>query len=114
MAIDENHARIIYSYGKDETELEEWWLAAFGDGFERRTESAARYRLRADDAHTVTTRMVAAGRGRDGCVSRPIAAPACLPVPASLSKQRVDRVGNPRRCCSLINQRLDPFGQINQ
>ena len=61
MAIDENHARIIYSYGKDGTAREEWWLAAIGYGFARRTEPEACYLLRADDAHTVTTRMVAAG-----------------------------------------------------
>ena len=64
----------------------------------------------ADDAHTVTTRMVAAGRGRDGCVSRPIAAPSCLSVPASLSKQRLNRAENLRRCRSPISQRLVPFG----
>ena len=113
MAIDENHARIIYSYGKDGTAREEGWLAAIGYGFEGRTESAARYLLRSDDAHTVTTRMVVAGRGRDGCVSRPIAAPSCLPVPASRSKQRVDLAGNLRRCYSPINQRLVSFEQID-
>lgn len=51
--------------GKYGTELEEWWLAAFGYGFERLTESEARYLIRADDAHTITTRIVAAERSRD-------------------------------------------------
>jgi hypothetical protein len=48
--------------GKHGTELEEWWLAAFGYGFEKLTESEARYLLRADDAYTITTRIVAAER----------------------------------------------------
>ena len=48
--------------GKYGTELEEWWLATFGYGFERLTESEARYLVRADDAHTITTRIVAAER----------------------------------------------------
>lgn len=47
------------------TELEEWWLATFGYGFERLTESEARYLIRADDAHTLTTRIVAAERSGD-------------------------------------------------
>ncbi len=51
--------------GKYGTELEEWWLATFGYGFERLTESEARYLFRADDAHTLTTRIVAAERSRD-------------------------------------------------
>jgi hypothetical protein len=53
------------SRGKDGSELEEWWLATFGYGFERLTESEARYLLRADDAHTITTRIVAAERSGD-------------------------------------------------
>lgn len=48
--------------GKYGTELEEWWVAAFGYSFERLTESEARYLIRADDAHTITTRIVAAER----------------------------------------------------
>ena len=51
--------------GKYGRELEEWWMAAFGYGFERLTESEARYLIRADNAHTVTTRIVAAGRSGD-------------------------------------------------
>ena len=51
--------------GKYGTELEEWWLAAFGYGFERLTESEARYLIRADDAHTITTRIIAAERSRN-------------------------------------------------
>lgn len=51
--------------GKYGTELEEWWLAAFGYGFERLTESEACYLFRADDAHTITTRIVAAERSRN-------------------------------------------------
>ncbi len=51
--------------GKYGTELEEWWIAAFGYGFGRLTESEARYLIRADDAYTITARIAAAGRGRD-------------------------------------------------
>ncbi len=45
---------------KHGTELEQWWLAAFGYGFERLTESEARYLISGDDAHTITARIVAA------------------------------------------------------
>ncbi|MGH9840397.1 MAG: phosphoribosyltransferase [Blastocatellia bacterium] len=48
---------------KHGSELEEWWLATFGYGFERLTESEARYLTRADDAHAISTRIVAAMRG---------------------------------------------------
>jgi adenine/guanine phosphoribosyltransferase-like PRPP-binding protein len=41
-------------------ELEQWWLATFGYGFERLTESEARYLSRAGDADSITTRIVAA------------------------------------------------------
>lgn len=51
--------------GKYGSELEQWWVATFGYGFERLTESEARYLIRADDADTITTRIVAAGGGRD-------------------------------------------------
>src|SRR5207249_11182772 len=51
--------------GKYGRELEEWWLATFGYGFERLTESEARYLIRADDAYTITTRIAAAGRSGD-------------------------------------------------
>jgi hypoxanthine-guanine phosphoribosyltransferase len=46
--------------GKHGTELEQWWVAAFGYGFERLTESEARYLTRADDAHSISARIVAA------------------------------------------------------
>jgi len=49
--------------GKHGNELEEWWLATFGYSFERLTESEARYLARADDAHAVSARIVAAMRG---------------------------------------------------
>ena len=48
--------------GKHGTELEQWWVAAFGYGFERLTESEARYLTRADDAHSISARIVAATR----------------------------------------------------
>ena len=48
--------------GKHGTELEQWWVAAFGYGFERLTESEARYLTRADDAHSISARIVAAAR----------------------------------------------------
>ena len=41
-------------------ELEQWWCTAFGYGFECLTESEARYLIRADDAHAIRTRIVAA------------------------------------------------------
>jgi hypoxanthine-guanine phosphoribosyltransferase len=43
-------------------ELEDWWHAAFGFGFDGLTESEARYLLRADHAHTITERVAAAMR----------------------------------------------------
>jgi hypothetical protein len=46
-------------------ELETWWHAAFGYGFDRLTESEARYLIRVDDAHAVSTRIVAASRSRN-------------------------------------------------
>ena len=48
--------------GKHGIELEKWWIAAFGYSFERLTESEARYLTRADDAHTISARIVAAAR----------------------------------------------------
>ncbi len=50
---------------KHGSELEDWWLDAFGYGFTRLTESEARYLSRADDAYSITTRIVAARRQRD-------------------------------------------------
>lgn len=47
---------------KHGNELEQWWIATFGYSFERLTESEARYLTRADDANTVSTRIVAAVR----------------------------------------------------
>lgn len=43
-------------------ELEQWWLASFGYGFEKLTESEARYLFKAADAHTITTRLAEAER----------------------------------------------------
>jgi hypothetical protein len=51
------------------SELEQWWIDTFGYGFERLTESEARYLSRSDDAHTVSTRIVAARRKRDSGIS---------------------------------------------
>lgn len=50
-------------------ELEKWWTNTFGYGFERLTESEARYLTRADDAQSVTERIIAARRKRDGRLS---------------------------------------------
>ncbi len=50
--------------GKYGNELENWWCAAFGYGFECLTESEARYLTRADDADTIRTRIAAASRRR--------------------------------------------------
>ncbi|MGH9853278.1 MAG: phosphoribosyltransferase, partial [Blastocatellia bacterium] len=47
---------------KHGNELEQWWIATFGYSFERLTESEARYLARADDAHALSTRIVAAVR----------------------------------------------------
>jgi hypothetical protein len=40
--------------------LEEWWIATFGYGFERLTESEARYLTRIDDADLIPKRLAAA------------------------------------------------------
>jgi hypothetical protein len=45
---------------KHGNELEQWWHDAFGFGFERLTESEARYLIRSDDAYTITERIIAA------------------------------------------------------
>ena len=47
---------------KHGTDLETWWVATFGYGFERLTESEARYLTRADDAHVISERIAAAIR----------------------------------------------------
>jgi hypothetical protein len=44
-------------YGK---ELESWWRQSFGYGFDKLTESEARYLLRAEDADTIRGRMAQA------------------------------------------------------
>jgi hypothetical protein len=41
-------------------ELESWWKETFGYGFELLTESEARYLERADEAHLIRDRLVAA------------------------------------------------------
>jgi hypoxanthine phosphoribosyltransferase len=50
---------------KHGNELEQWWAATFGYGFERLTESEARYLTRSDDAHAISARIVAARRKGD-------------------------------------------------
>ena len=50
---------------KHGNELEQWWITAFGYGFERLTESEARYLLRADNADAISARITAAARGGD-------------------------------------------------
>jgi len=50
---------------KHGTELEQWWIDAFGYGFERLTESEARYLIRADDADAISERIAAASTKRD-------------------------------------------------
>jgi hypothetical protein len=50
--------------GKHGDALERWWIDSFGYGFERLTESEARYLTRADDAHTISTRITEARRKR--------------------------------------------------
>ncbi|MBI3655676.1 MAG: phosphoribosyltransferase [Acidobacteria bacterium] len=45
---------------KHGSDLERWWLDTFGYGFERLTESEARYLTRADNADTISARIVAA------------------------------------------------------
>ena len=43
-------------------QLEEWWTATFGYGFERLTQSEARYLTRVDDAHAIPERLALARR----------------------------------------------------
>ncbi len=47
---------------KHGSELEQWWANTFGYSFEKLTESEARYLIRADDAHAISTRIIAARR----------------------------------------------------
>jgi hypothetical protein len=46
-------------------QLEEWWSATFGYGFERLTQSEVRYLTRVDDAHTKPERLALARRAGD-------------------------------------------------
>ncbi len=50
---------------KHGNELEQWWHATFGFGFESLTESEARYLIRSDDADAISARIVAARAERD-------------------------------------------------
>jgi hypoxanthine-guanine phosphoribosyltransferase len=43
-----------------ETEFEGWWRQSFGYGFDKLTESEARYLLRAENAHTIRDRIAQA------------------------------------------------------
>lgn len=47
-------------------DIEPWWRAEFGYGFDVLTESEARYLSRAEDADTIRARLVAAARQGDG------------------------------------------------
>lgn len=46
-------------------EFESWWQTRFGYGFDRLTESEARYLVRAEDADTIRNRIAEAGRAAD-------------------------------------------------
>ena len=46
--------------GRYEKELESWWRQGFGHGFDKLTESEARYLLRAENAHTIRDRLAQA------------------------------------------------------
>jgi hypothetical protein len=46
-------------------ELESWWQNSFGHGFDRLTESEARYLLRAEDVDTIRSRIAEARRAAD-------------------------------------------------
>ena len=46
--------------GRYEKELESWWRQGFGHGFDKLTESEARYLLRAENAHTIRDRVAQA------------------------------------------------------
>ncbi len=46
-------------------QLEEWWSATFGYGFERLTQSEARYLTRVDNAHAIPERLALARRAAD-------------------------------------------------
>ena len=59
---DDTLAQLRAKHG---TELEEWWTATFGYGFERLTESEARYLTRGDNAHIITERIASARRAGD-------------------------------------------------
>lgn len=60
LTLDERTLQSLrHKHGRD---LEEWWFATFGYGFEKLTESEARYLGRADNADTISERLVAARR----------------------------------------------------
>lgn len=46
-------------------EIENWWRDNFGHSFEGLTESEARYLIRAEDAHTIRTKLAEAGFAGD-------------------------------------------------
>ena len=46
-------------------QLEKWWVTTFGYGFERLTQSEARYLTRVDDANAIPERLTLARRARD-------------------------------------------------
>jgi hypothetical protein len=46
-------------------EVETGWQARFGYGFDRLTESEARYLVRTEDAHTIRSRIAEAGCAAD-------------------------------------------------
>ena len=60
-----NGQTLIELKKKHGKQLEEWWLATFGYGFERLTQSEARYLLRIDDANSIPERLALARRIRD-------------------------------------------------
>ncbi|HEX8815926.1 MAG TPA: phosphoribosyltransferase [Terriglobales bacterium] len=45
--------------------LEKWWITTFGYGFDRLTESEARYLIRSDDADRASARIIEARRAGD-------------------------------------------------
>ena len=67
LKLKENSLRELREKHGDE--LEKWWTDTFGYGFAKLTESEARYLFRADDAHSITARIVAARRKRDSRLS---------------------------------------------
>ena len=60
-----NEDTLWHLRNKHGTEFEKWWVAAFGYGFEKLTESEARYLGRADNAHAISERLAFARRAGD-------------------------------------------------